>query len=85
MAGFLVKKEASAAEDSIANLERILTEILEKTEKGQVLSVCAIQDLVQDPIYSEMVLYNQLSLKEQILFFTSFLDKKSSEEVVGGE
>ena len=27
MAGFLVKKEASAAEDSIANLERILTEV----------------------------------------------------------
>jgi len=75
LSGFMVKKEASAVNDSIANLEKILNQILEKTDKGQVLSVCPIQDLTQDPIYSEMVLYNQLSLKEQILYSTRFLEK----------
>eukprot|EP00088_Acartia_fossae_P014570 TRINITY_DN17817_c0_g1_i3.p1 TRINITY_DN17817_c0_g1~~TRINITY_DN17817_c0_g1_i3.p1 ORF type:complete len:596 (-),score=173.53 TRINITY_DN17817_c0_g1_i3:140-1708(-) len=82
MSGFLVKKESNAAEDSIASLEKILTEIMdgEKSGKGEVLSVCSIKDLVQDPIYSEMVLYNQLTLKELILLNTSFLDKPEEEK-----
>jgi len=75
---FLVKKESSAAEDSITWMEKILTEIVngEKCGKGNVLSICWIQDLVKDPLYSEMLLYNQLLLKDLIMFFTDFLDPK---------
>jgi len=73
---FLVGKDSSVADESIARLERILTEVLAGMEVNdeQVLSVCSVPDLVQDPIYSEMVLFNQLTLKEQILHITGFME-----------
>jgi len=81
---FLAGKNSSAAEESLGSLERILTEVMNAgSDKQQVLSVWSIQDLVQDPIYSEMVLFNQLSLKEQILHLTSFLDPNRNAEEAG--
>ena len=46
----------------------------------QVLSVWSVKDLVQDPIYSEMVLFNQLTIKEQILSLTDCLEPQTAEE-----
>ena len=46
----------------------------------QVLSVWSVKDLVQDPIYSEMVLFNQLTIKEQILSLTDCLEPPTAEE-----
>lgn len=43
-------------------------------DEDQVLSVWSVKDLVQDPIYSEMVLFNQLTLKEQVLRLTQFME-----------
>jgi hypothetical protein len=69
---FLVRKSPSAAEDSMLCLEKILQGIC-SVDKDQMLSVWSVKDLVQDPIYSEMVLFNQLKIKEQILSLTDFL------------
>lgn len=73
---FLVGKDSSVADESIAGLERILTEVMSgmEAENEQVLSVWSVRDLVQDPIYSELVLFNQLTLKEQILHVTDFME-----------
>jgi hypothetical protein len=75
---FLVRKSPSATEDSLLCLEKILQGIC-SVEKDQILSVWSVKDLVQDPIYSEMVLFNQLKIKEQILSLTEFLAPPSSE------
>ena len=69
---FLVRKSPSATEDSLSCLEKILQGIC-AVDKDQMLSVWSVKDLVQDPIYSEMVLFNQLKIKEQILSLTEFL------------
>jgi hypothetical protein len=70
---FLVRKSPSATEDSLLCLEKILQGICSVEKGQQVLSVWSVKDLVQDPIYSEMVLFNQLKIKEQILSLTEFL------------
>ena len=49
-------------------------------ENEQVLSVWSVKDLVQDPIYSEMVLFNQLTIKEQIVHLTNFLEPAKPEK-----
>lgn len=71
---FLVRKDSSATEKSLASLERIITEVMSCGEDEQVLSVWSVKDLVQDPIYSEMVLFNQLTIKEQIIRLTQFME-----------
>jgi len=71
---FLVRKDSSATEKSLASLERIITEVMSCGENEQVLSVWSVKDLVQDPIYSEMVLFNQLTIKEQIIRLTQFME-----------
>ena len=48
--------------------------VMSGKEDEQVLSVWSVKDLVQDPIYSEMVLFNQLTIKEQIVNLTNFLE-----------
>ena len=67
-----MRKSPSATEDSLSCLEKILQGIC-AVDKDQMLSVWSVKDLVQDPIYSEMVLFNQLKIKEQILSLTEFL------------
>lgn len=77
---FLIGKDSSATEESFSSLERILTEVDGAKGNEQVLSVWSVKDLVQDPIYSEMVLFNQLTIKEQILSLTDCLEPQTAEE-----
>ena len=67
---------SNTAEESISRLEGVLTNLLGHKGPGQVLSVWPVRDLVQDPIYSELVTFNQLRIKERVLFLTSFLEPK---------
>ena len=39
-----------------------------------------VRDLVQDPIYSELVTFNQLRIKERVLCLTAFLEPKKEEK-----
>ena len=72
---------SNTAEESISRLEGVLTNLLGHKGPGQVLSVWPVRDLVQDPIYSELVTFNQLRIKERVLFLTSFLEPKKEEKV----
>jgi len=70
------------ADQSLQRLEDILTTLItSKSEKAQVLSVWSICDLVQEPLYSEIVLFNQLRIKERVLMATQFLEPPKEEEV----
>jgi len=71
---------SNTAEESIGRLESILTSLIGHKGEGQVLSVWGVQDLVQDPIYSELVLFNQLRLKEAVLSLTQFLEPEKQTE-----
>jgi hypothetical protein len=65
---------SGTAEESVGRLESILTSLIgHKGQEGQVLSVWSVRDLVQDPIYSEVLLFNQLRIKESVLHLTAFL------------
>lgn len=48
-------------------------------DEEQILSVWSVKDMVQDPIYSEMVLFNQLTIKEQVLYLTDFIEPPKEE------
>jgi len=65
-------------EESISILEKILTHLSSKSEEKQVLSVWAMEDLVNDNMYEEIILFNQRRIKEKILFMTENID--SSQE-----
>ena len=67
---------SNTAEESISRLEGVLTNLLGHKGPGQVLSVWPVRDLVQDPIYSELVTFNQLRIKERVLCLTAFLEPK---------
>jgi len=67
------------ADQSLQRLEDILTTLItSKTEKSQVLSVWSVCDLVQEPLYSEIVLFNQLRIKEKVIMATQFLEPKET-------
>ena len=82
------------AEESVARLESILTSLLGHKGQGQVrphhqqglgaqvLSVWPVTDLVQEPVYSEVILFNQQRIKERVLAITAFLEP-SQEEAAG--
>ena len=70
---------SGTAEDSVGRLENILTSLIGHKGQGQVLSVWCVKDLVQDPVYSEVVLFNQLRIKERVLHLTAFLEPKQEE------
>ena len=63
----------TTAEDSISSLENILTVLYSHKGSQQVLSVWAVQDLVQDNIYQEIILFNQTRIREKIMYLTSHL------------
>jgi len=68
------------ADQSLKRLEDILTTLIKtKTEKSQVLSVWSVCDLVQEPLYSEIVLFNQLRIKEKVVLATQFLEPEEAE------
>jgi len=67
---------SNTAEESVNRLEGVLTSLLGHKGPGQVLSVWPVRDLVQDPIYSELVTFNQLRIKERVLCLTAFLEPK---------
>ena len=71
---------SNTAEESISRLEGVLTNLLGHKGPGQVLSVWPVRDLVQDPIYSELVTFNQLRIKEKVLHLTAFLEPKNDEK-----
>jgi len=72
----------NTADESISSLETILTLLYSHKGSGQVLSVWSVEDLVQDHMYQEIILYNQTRIKEKILQLTKFLDppEESTEE-----
>jgi len=67
------------AEESVARLESILTSLIGHRGGGQVLSVWPVTDLVQEPVYSEVLLFNQLRIKERVLAMTAFLEPRKEE------
>jgi len=68
---------SNTAEAIISSLESALTVLIgHKSDKSQVLSVWPVQDLVQDRIYQEIILFNQSRIKEQIMYLTNFLEPK---------
>jgi len=73
---------SNTAEEIISSLESALTVLIgHKSDPLQVLSVWPVQDLVQDRIYQEIILFNQSRIKEQIMYLTSFLEpRKDSTE-----
>ena len=71
---------STTAEDSIASLENILTVLISHKGAEQVLSVWPVQDLVQDNIYQEIILFNQTRIKEKIMYLTSHLDTKTEQK-----
>lgn len=71
---------ATTAEATISSLESLLTVLYShKAGPEQVLSVWSVEDLVQDRIYQEIILFNQTRIKEQILYLTKFLEPKKEE------
>jgi len=64
----------NTADDSIASLENILTLLINHKGPEQVLSVWSVEDLVQDHMYQEIILFNQTRIKEKILSLSKFLD-----------
>lgn len=78
---------SNTADESISSLETILTVLYSHKGSDQVLSMWSVEDLVQDQIYPEIILYNQCRIKEKILLLTKFLDppeedsKETKEEV----
>jgi len=65
---------SNTAEESISSLETILTLLYSHKGEGQILSVWSVEDLVQDHMYQEIILFNQTRIKEKILHLTKFLD-----------
>jgi len=65
---------SNTADESISSLETILTVLYSHKGSGQVLSVWSVQDLVQDHMYQEIILFNQTRIKEKILHITKFLE-----------
>jgi len=57
-------------EKSISSLESILSLLSSPPSRYQILSVWSMKDLVQDHIYSEIILFNQRRIKEKILYLT---------------
>lgn len=45
------------------------------------MSVWPVTDLVQEPVYSEVLLFNQLRIKERVLAMTAFLEPRKEEAV----
>ena len=41
-----------------------------------------VEDLVQDRIYPEIILFNQTRIKEQIMYLTDYLEPKEETENV---
>lgn len=70
----------TTAEDSIASLENILTVLISHKGAEQVVSVWPVQDLVQDNIYQEIILFNQTRIKEKIMYLTSHLETKPEQK-----
>jgi hypothetical protein len=70
----------TTADESLKRLESILTQLLSHKGSGQLLSVWSVRDLVQEPLYSEILLFNQLRIKEKVLLATEFLEKDKKEE-----
>jgi len=66
---------SNTADESISSLETILTLLYSQKGQGQVLSVWSVEDLVQDHMYQEIILFNQSRIKEKILHLTKFLEK----------
>jgi len=66
---------SNTADESISSLETILTLLYSQKGQGQVLSVWSVEDLVQDHMYQEIILFNQSRIKEKILYLTNFLEK----------
>ena len=71
---------STTAEDSIASLENILTVLISQKGSEQVLSVWPVEDLVQDNIYQEIILFNQTRIKEKIMYLTSHLETKPEQK-----
>lgn len=67
------------ADQVISSLEQVLTVLMGHKGSGQVMSVWPVQDLVQDKIYQEIILYNQTRIKEQLLYLTDFLEPNKEE------
>jgi len=70
---FLLSKylgSSNTGVESVSCLERILC-LLNSPPHHHVLSVWSVDDLVQDHIYQEIILFNQTRIKENILFLTS--------------
>jgi len=61
-------------EESISILEKILIHLSSNLDQKQVLSVWAMQDLVHDFMYEEIILFNQTRIKERILYMTMNID-----------
>jgi len=74
----------SNAEATLSHLETILKELYDRSSGEQVLSAWSVKDLVQEPVYSQMLLYNQLKLKEKVLHLTDWIveeeEKKKKEK-----
>jgi len=68
---------SNTAEESISSLETILTLLYSHKGEGQVLSVWSVEDLVQDHMYQEIILFNQTRIKEKILHMTNFLESSN--------
>jgi len=77
----------NTAEESISSLENILKVLYSHKGSSQVLSVWSVQDLVQDHMYQEIILFNQTRIKEKILYLTKFLDteNRDSNQEAGDE
>merc|ERR1712059_198612 len=72
---------SNTADDSLKRLESILTKLLGYKGQGQVLSVWAVSDLVQEPLYSQILLFNQLRIKEKVILATQFLQPEEPSTV----
>jgi len=69
---------SNTAEESMSHLETILRQLWEKSPK-QLLSAWSEKDLVQEPAYSQIILYNQLRLKEKVINLTDWMEKPEDE------
>jgi len=71
---------SNTADECISSLETILTVLYGHKGTDQVLSVWPVEDLVQDQMYQEIILFNQTRIKEKILQLTKFLEPPKPQE-----
>jgi len=71
---------SNTSDETISSLETILTVLYSHKGDDQVLSVWSVEDLVQDHMYQEIILFNQTRIKERILYLTKFLDPPKEPE-----